>query len=156
MITNVAFTIPGDPQGKGRAKIVRIGGFSRMATPAKTVAYEGLVAMAAQQAMKGADPLQCPCVVEIVATFTPPASTSRKHRAEMIAGRMHPAKKPDIDNICKACFDGMNGVVWKDDVQAVQVLLRKRYGETPGVHVMVAAMQTQINHNQLETPCFKP
>ncbi len=140
MITNVAFTVPGEPQGKGRAKIVKIGGFSRMATPAKTVAYEGLVAMAAQQAMQGADPMQCACAVEVTAIFTPPASASKRHRAEMIAGRMFPAKKPDIDNIAKACFDGMNGVVWKDDVQAVQVLLRKRYGETPGVHVQVVTL----------------
>lgn len=117
-----------------------INGMSRLYTPPKTLAYEGLVALVAQQAMKGAEPLQCACAVEITATFVPPASTSRKLRAEMLAGRVHPAKKPDIDNIAKACFDGMNGVVWKDDVQAVQVLLRKRYGESPGVHVMVAAM----------------
>ncbi len=140
MITNVAFSVPGEPQGKQRPKIVKIGGFSRMATPAKTAAYEGLVALAAQEAMAGAAPMLCACAVEVTATFTPPASTSKRARAEMLAGRAHPAKKPDIDNIAKACFDGMNGVVWKDDVQAVQVMLRKRYGDTPGVHVQVAAL----------------
>lgn len=37
----------------------------------------------------------------------------------------------------KAIFDGMNGVVWKDDVQVVEVRKRKRYAETPGVVVIV-------------------
>ncbi len=31
----------------------------------------------------------------------------------------------------------MNGVVWVDDAQVVQVFKRKRYAETPGVVVIV-------------------
>ncbi len=57
-MTGVSFTVPGEPQGKGRAKIVKVGGFSRMATPQKTVAYEGLIAHAAHQAMAGAAPVE--------------------------------------------------------------------------------------------------
>lgn len=140
MITNIAFTVPGEPQGKGRAKIVKIGGFSRMATPAKTVAYEGLVAMAAQQAMRGGDPLACACAIEVECVFSLPKSMSKKHRIEALAGRMRPTKKPDGDNVLKAVCDGINGVVWKDDVQAVDSRVIKRYGETPGVHVRVAVL----------------
>ena len=47
MITNVAFVVPGEPQGKGRARVGKINGHARMFTPAKTVAYEGLIALAA-------------------------------------------------------------------------------------------------------------
>ena len=47
----IVFIVPGQPQGKGRPKIVKIGGFSRMATPQKTVFYENLVAHAAGKAM---------------------------------------------------------------------------------------------------------
>ncbi|PQM05684.1 RusA family crossover junction endodeoxyribonuclease, partial [Pseudomonas aeruginosa] len=49
----VMFTVPGEPQGKGRPRIGRVGAHARMFTPAKTVAYEGLVAMAAQEALAG-------------------------------------------------------------------------------------------------------
>ena len=45
------FTVPGVPQGKGRARF----GNGRTYTPAKTVAYEGLIALAGQQAMEGRD-----------------------------------------------------------------------------------------------------
>jgi Holliday junction resolvase RusA-like endonuclease len=111
-----------------------------MFTPPTTVAYEGLVAYAAQTAMKGAAPILGPCAVELEAVFAVPASASKRARADALEGRAWPAKKPDADNIVKACLDGMNGVVWKDDVQAVDVRLVKRYGLTPGVWVRVAAL----------------
>lgn len=141
MLTNIAFTIPGEPQGKGRAKIVKIGGFSRMATPAKTVAYEGLVAHAAQQAMAGAPPFIGPMALEVDAVFSVPASWSQKKRAQALAHYIRPTKKPDADNVLKAICDGMNGVVWRDDVQAVYTVVRKQYGDTPGVWVRVAALE---------------
>lgn len=138
--TNVAFTVPGEPQGKGRPKVVKIAGFTRMATPAKTVAYEGLVAHAASRAMGGMPPVDGACAVELVVTLSVPASWSKKKQAAALAGQVLPTKKPDIDNVVKAIFDGMNGVVWRDDVQAVDVVLRKRYGALPGVSVNLAVI----------------
>lgn len=140
MITNLAFTVPGDPQGKGRARVGKIGGHARMFTPARTVAYEGLIAMAAQQAMKGAQQMAGPCAVEVLAHFAIPASASKSKRDAMLCGAIRPTKKPDGDNILKAVCDGMNGVVWADDVQAVDARVVKLYGSTPGLHVLVATL----------------
>lgn len=131
----ITFTVPGQPQGKGRAKIVRIGGFSRMATPQKTVAYEGLIAHAAQQAMAGAALLDGPVDVEVLIDCQVPASWSQRKQGDALAHRVFPTTKPDTDNVLKAIFDGMNGVVWRDDVQAIDVLVHKRYSATPGVTV---------------------
>jgi Holliday junction resolvase RusA-like endonuclease len=136
-VTGVSFTVPGEPQAKGRAKIVKIGGFSRMATPAKTVAYEGLIAHAAQQAMGSAAPVEFACQVQMVITVSVPASWSKKKQAAALAAQVLPTKKPDTDTVVKAVFDGMNGVVWRDDVQAVDLFVRKRYGAMPGVQVRV-------------------
>lgn len=137
-MTGVSFTIPGEPQGKGRAKIVKVGGFSRMATPQKTVAYEGLIAHAAHQAMAGAAPVEFACQVQLSITVGVPASWSKKKQAAALAGQVLPTKKPDTDNVVKAVFDGMNGVVWRDDVQAVDLFVRKRYGAAPCVFVRVS------------------
>jgi Holliday junction resolvase RusA-like endonuclease len=136
-VSGVSFVIPGEPQAKGRAKIVKIGGFSRMATPQKTIAYEGLIAHAAQQAMAGAAPVEFACQVQMIITVSVPASWSKKKQAAALAHQVLPTKKPDTDNIVKAVFDGLNGVVWRDDVQAVDLFVRKRYGQTPGVQVRV-------------------
>ncbi len=141
MINAVAFTVPGEPQGKGRARIGRVGAHARMFTPAKTLAYEGQVAHAAQQAMRGCPLFETAMAVEVDVVCSVPKSYSGKLTTRCLAGEVRPTKKPDVDNVLKAVFDGMNGVVWKDDVQAVQVLVSKRYGPTPGVHVRVAAME---------------
>jgi Holliday junction resolvase RusA-like endonuclease len=139
-VRSVEFSVPGEPQGKGRAKIVKIGGFSRMATPEKTVAYEGLIAMAAQQAMAGAPLLEGACELQITAVCSVPASWSGKKKAQALAGVLRPTKKPDADNITKAVCDGMNGIVWTDDVQAVDQRIRKVYGDRPELRVVVAGI----------------
>lgn len=40
----VSFTIPGEPQGKGRPKFARRGNFVQTYTPKKTRTYEDIVA----------------------------------------------------------------------------------------------------------------
>ena len=129
---SVSFTVPGTPQGKGRARFARQGGFMRAYTPEKTVAYEGLIALAAQEAMKGRELLEGPLIVCVFATFHTPPSWSKKKKA---ATRWHTGK-PDADNVLKAVGDGCNGIVWKDDSQIASVSVMKRYGETPGLYVI--------------------
>ena len=51
MITNVAFHVPGEVVGKGRARVgLGGGGAVRMFTPRKTAAYEATIALAASSA----------------------------------------------------------------------------------------------------------
>lgn len=136
-MTGIAFSVPGEPIGKGRPRATSINGSARLYTPKKTANYEGLIAHAAQQAMAGAQPVEFACQVQMSITVSVPASWSKKKRAAALLGEVMPTKKPDTDNVVKAVFDGMNGVVWRDDVQAVDLFVRKRYGSTPGVYVRV-------------------
>ena len=50
----IRFEVPGAPAGKGRPRFVRATG--HVYTPARTGKYEGLVRLAAAQAMAGAAP----------------------------------------------------------------------------------------------------
>jgi Holliday junction resolvase RusA-like endonuclease len=136
-MTSIVFTVPGQPQGKGRAKIVKSGGFSRMATPDKTVAYEGLIAHAGHQAMAGRPLIEGPVAVVVDMRCQVPASWSKKKQAQALIGEVRPVTKPDQDNVLKAIFDGLNGVAWKDDVQVVEIVSRKRYAPLPGVYVEI-------------------
>lgn len=146
----IRFTIPGEPQGKGRARSAVLYGkggapiltgngrvIVKHHTPEKTVAYEGLIAHEAALAMDGRPPLTEPCFVFLTILCSVPASWSNKQRQRALAGLLRPAKKPDFDNILKAACDGMNGVVWADDVQGVDGGWTKRYGQVPGVTVTV-------------------
>lgn len=136
----ISFTVPGQPVGKGRPRIGKVGQHARMFTPAKTANYEDSVRYAAHQAMGGGLPLFCAVRVRLEIRVQIPASWSVKKQGRAAAGEEHPTTKPDIDNVEKAIFDAMNGVVWRDDVQVVEVSKRKCYSHTPGVTVSVEPM----------------
>lgn len=132
----IAFTVPGEVRGKGRPRIVKIGGFSRMAAHRQTATYENLVALACREAMGSYPAFEGPVCVTMAARFAPPASSSRRVRAEMLSGRLPPAKKPDLDNICKI-LDALNGIAFRDDAQIVSIFARKYYAETPGLDICI-------------------
>jgi len=113
-----------------------------MFTPPKTASYEGVIAMAGTQAMAGRTLLEGAVLVELRIVLSIPQSKSKRWKAQAVAGEVFPTKKPDMDNVIKAIYDGLNGVVWKDDVQVVDAFVRKRYGEVPGVHVRVVPLET--------------
>jgi Holliday junction resolvase RusA-like endonuclease len=135
----IRFTIPGPPVGKGRPRVSGRAGFARLYTPEKTASYESRVAMAGHIAMQDCAVLEGALAVTLDIAVQIPASWSKKRQAAALAGTVLPTTKPDIDNVEKAIFDGLNGVVWKDDVQVVQVSKRKRYGDQPGVAVTIEA-----------------
>lgn len=87
-----------------------------MFTPAKTANYEGLIAHAGHQAMLGRALFEGPVLVELDIALSIPQSMSKKRKSLALAGGLYPTKKPDMDNVIKAIYDGLNGVVWKDDV----------------------------------------
>lgn len=130
----ITFTVPGEPQGKGRAKF----GQGRTYTPGKTVAYEGLIALAAERAMDGRPPLDGPVKLSFTAVCTIPASASKKRQAAMLDGSILPTKTPDMDNILKALGDGLNKVAFRDDCQIVRFgEVEKIFGLVPGLTVTV-------------------
>jgi Holliday junction resolvase RusA-like endonuclease len=133
----IQFVIPGNPVGKGRPRVSRRGGFARMYTPEKTASYESLVKLAGHEAMHGRPVIEGAVRVRLDIRVQVPASWSKKKQAAALGWEILPTTKPDIDNVEKAVFDGLNGVVWKDDVQVVDVSKTKRYSDTPGVHVTV-------------------
>jgi Holliday junction resolvase RusA-like endonuclease len=108
-----------------------------MFSPARTVAYEGLIAHAAHQAMAGRPLLDGAVSMSLELDCQVPASWSAKKQRAALAGAVFPTTKPDADNVIKAICDGLNGVAWRDDVQVVDLRLRKRYAATPCVRVQI-------------------
>lgn len=136
----ITFTIPGNPIGKGRPKFARRGNFVTAYTPEKTASYENLVKMQADAAMAGRAPIEGAANVEIALFVVPPASWSQKKQRAALAGEIFPTSKPDVDNVIKGIFDAMNEIVWRDDKQVVDLVVKKRYAETPMARVIVREM----------------
>lgn len=109
-----------------------------MYTPEKTVSYEGLVGWTAAQAMSGRQMLLGPVSVVLHLNMEVPASWSKAKQKRALSGVERPTTKPDMDNVVKAIFDAINGVVWRDDVQVVSLMATKAYTATPSVYVEIA------------------
>jgi Holliday junction resolvase RusA-like endonuclease len=101
--SDVYFTIPGEPVGKGRPRVSCHNGKPRLYTPAKTRYYEDRVGRAAKRA--GLPVVQDqPVRVDIVAVSKRPARLRRKKDPD---GFIYKPTKPDTDNIRKAVLDGL-------------------------------------------------
>jgi Holliday junction resolvase RusA-like endonuclease len=131
------FTIPGAPVGKGRPRIARRGRFTSMYTPEKTASYESLVKLAGFEAMAGRELMLGPVSVRMDVCCPIPASWSGKKQEQAATDVIQPTTKPDLDNVTKAIFDGLNGVVWKDDCQVVSMTVEKTYSHAPRVVVSI-------------------
>lgn len=148
----IAFTIPGQPQGKGRPRVGKVGGHARMFTPEKTASYEGLIAHSARIAMAGRPLLGGAVAVNLHIDCAVPASWSKKKQRAALAGEIFPTTKPDKDNVIKAVYDGCNGVLWRDDVQVVDGWQRKRYAATPCLRVEVWSMEQPLPEQAARAP----
>jgi len=139
----IEFVIPGVPLGKGRARSVVRGKHVRHYTPEKTAKYESTASLAGYQAMAGRPPIEGPVMAMLTIKLPISASWSKRKQAAALAGTELPTKKPDADNVIKAVFDAMNGVVWVDDTQVVDMVVRKRYALVPGVVVRISTVQPE-------------
>ena len=137
---DISFVVPGVPVGKGRPKFARRGNFVTAYTPEKTASYENLVKVYAAQAMKGRPPIEGAVLVTIAFYVSPPASWSQKKQTSALNGGIFPTSKPDLDNCIKGIFDACNEIVFRDDKQAVDLVVKKRYAEIACAEVEVVEL----------------
>jgi Holliday junction resolvase RusA-like endonuclease len=131
------FTVYGEPVGKGRPRFVRRGNFTQTYTPAKTKSYEDEIRYMARAAMGASEPLETPVTVAIYIRVEIPKSFSKQKRKDALENIIKPTKKPDADNVLKCFLDAMNGIVYVDDKQVVNIHLTKVYSDIGAVEVMV-------------------
>lgn len=133
----IDFTVPGQPRGKGRPRFARRGNFVTTYTDAATTTYEDQIRFYALRAMGGYKPLTMALEAFIHVRLPVPQSYSKKRTEACLSGSEWPCKKPDLDNIVKSYMDGMNGIVYGDDSQVVEIHTTKVYAETGGVDVLI-------------------
>jgi len=139
----IEFTVPMKPTGKGRPIVVRVNGRSITYTPVSTARAEGNIKLFAWIA--GIKFLDGPVGMEVICSFRPPSSMSKKRRAAALAGEILPTKRPDVDNICKLCADALNGIGYHDDAQIVDLHIIKKYGESDEIKIVLKAGKQEIN-----------
>ena len=131
-MTRIWFSVPGEPRGWARARTAG----KRFFTDTKTASEKQAVAAWAIEA--GARIIEGPVDVRLTAHLRIPKSATKKARAAMLAGVERPTKKPDGDNLAKLTMDALNGVCWRDDVQVVDLTVRKFWSDEPRLVVEIS------------------
>jgi Holliday junction resolvase RusA-like endonuclease len=129
------------PVPKGRPRLSTINGHARAFTPTKTRRYEDLIRDKAGQIMEGRTQLQGPTRVTIRAFMAMPQAMakSKTKGPSAEAGVIRPLTKPDVDNFAKV-IDALNGIVWPDDNQVVELTVEKFYSFRPRLELMAVEL----------------
>lgn len=142
---DVSIYLPGPPRGKasGRAMLLapnpdkgRLAPKAMILQDSATRSYQSLIRYAGERAMAGRPIFDCPLRGRVTAVMAVPQSKPQKWKAEALAGIVRPIVKPDDDNILKI-RDGLKGVVYRDDCLFVESVVRKFYGERPGLLIEI-------------------
>lgn len=144
-VFSLKITVPGDPVPKGRhrARIVQPRhkpAFIHFYQDSETEKYENHIAMLANIVMGGRGVLLGPLELRIIAYVPIPKSWSEKMKQRCVDGVMRPVTRPDGDNYEKAALDALNGIVYKDDAQIVEMRWSKRYDHNPRLEIEVFAV----------------
>lgn len=136
------YTFEIEPIQQQRPRATRIGNSIRMYDPKKVSAYKKALHQLGLLKHEG-KPLSGALDIKFIFYRAIQKSTSKKNRALKISGEIVPTVKPDASNYLKAAEDALNGVIWDDDAQLVEVTAVKRYGERPRVELEVWKHETK-------------
>lgn len=127
----VSFTVPGQPKPLARARARSMGKFAQVYDPKENKVNRAYVRQVANEAMRGLELFTGPLIVGVEAWFTWPKSKQFKCpdriRPDLLAERVSPVIKPDLDNVVKLVWDACNEVVWHDDSQICRSYSAKHY-----------------------------
>ena len=129
----LTITVPGRPQAWQRAGRSANGGHFTQARTAKaerSIAWHA-IQQVGQRSMQGA------LAVSLWVGMGVPRSWPAGRKAEALAGRLRPATKPDADNLAKTVLDALNGVLWADDSQVVDLVVSKHFIDQPRTIITV-------------------
>jgi len=84
------------------------------------------------------EPIAGSVTLEVDVYLPIPKSKSKRWKTDAIAGRVHPAKRPDLDNYVKQLLDCLGRLrFWLDDSQVVRIIAAKQYSAWPRWEVAV-------------------
>lgn len=124
------FWVAGTPRPKGNAKR---GWHGRIyAGDANSKNWQIVVAVHAVEAMRGRTIAARDVPVEVQLEFVFKQPKKPKY-SDAVSARI-----ADGDKLDRAVWDGMTGIVFEDDAQVVGWSGTKRYGDDPGVRIVVS------------------
>lgn len=136
----IQFTVPGAVQAQERPRFSRAGKGVKTHDAPKSRSYKELVKIVAWD-NRPQEPLQGALKLEVDVYLVPPKKYHTKPKQALIAsGELRPTTKPDADNLVKGIKDGCSKIIWVDDAQVVEMVVRKFYAMQPRAEVKVVTI----------------
>ena len=127
------------PVAQARPRAVRMGRGVRMYDPKKTADFKKQLHLLALA--KHVVPIQEALSVVIWFYRTVQKSISKKEHLRRTTGQVRPTVKPDTDNYIKSALDALNGILWRDDAQIVDLTAHKFYSDNPRIEIKLEEIQ---------------
>ena len=118
----IKFEIPGRPVPMPRPRFAN----GRTHNTKESTAAKDVVGILVKQAMGHRKPYKGP--VRLFCTFVTTYPSGMSKKARSAPGAWLNTKRPDVDNLVKLVMDGMNGIVYDDDAQVVDLSSKKIRG----------------------------
>lgn len=133
------YIIYGTPQQQERPRATTIAGRIRLYDPPASKKYKAYLQ---QELIKNYTPkvLTEPLQMTLNIFVPIPKSYSKKKTQDALNGVLRPAKKPDVSNYVKLIEDALNGYLYKDDSQIVELHASKYYSDTPRIEITLKAL----------------
>lgn len=132
----IKLTFDFPPVAQARPRATRFGRGIRLYDLEQVHVYKAQLAESAQFMYHG-EPLTGPLVVTIKFYRAIQQSETKKRHRLKAQGAIRPTKKPDLDNYIKSTLDGLNGVLWVDDNEIVELHTGKYYSDHPRIEIEV-------------------
>lgn len=132
----IKLTFDFPPVAQARPRATRFSRGIRLYDLKPVHVYKTQLAQACQFMTYG-EPLTGPLKVELWFYRPVQKSISKKERALRLTGTHRPIVKPDTDNYIKSTLDGLNGLLWEDDRQIVDIIAHKYYSDHPRIEIEV-------------------
>lgn len=127
------------PEAQARPRATRMGRGIRLYDPKKTADFKKQLHLLALA--KHVVPIQEALSVEIWFYRAVQKSISKKERLRRTTGHIRPIVKPDTDNYIKSTLDALNGILWRDDAQIVDLTAHKFYSDNPRIEIELEEFQ---------------
>lgn len=125
-----------EPVQQVRPRARRVKNGISMYDPKKVKDYKALIGKTAGSEYTG-EPLKGDLIVDLTFAVAIQKSITKAERLKRVSNEHRPHMRPDVDNYIKSTLDGLNGVLWDDDAQIVDLNAHKVYDVIPHVDIHV-------------------